>query len=45
MGTYIEIETQWNFLDIMEANEVLDIKEDMHHVMTPKISSKEDFKR
>lgn len=36
MGTYTEIETQWSFTDIMEANEVLEIKHDIEYVLTPK---------
>ena len=36
MGSYIEIETQWSFMDIMDANEVLDIKEDVQKALTPK---------
>ena len=33
MGSYHEIETYWTFVDIMEANEVLDIKEDIERTM------------
>jgi len=37
MGTYTEIETQWSFIDIMEANEVLEIKNDIEYILTPKV--------
>lgn len=37
MGTYTEIENYWTFEDIMEANEVLDIKEDIERELSPKI--------
>lgn len=40
MGTYTEIETQWSFLDIMEACEILDIKEDIQRALTPKLPDK-----
>lgn len=36
MGTYTEIETKWTFCDIMEANEILDIKEDIAQALMPK---------
>lgn len=36
MGTYTEIENHWSFCEIMEANEVLDIKEDISQAMMPK---------
>jgi len=35
MGTYTEIETEWSFLDIMEAHNVLDIKEDAQDLLMP----------
>ena len=36
MGTYTEIETRWSFIDIMEATEVLEIKNDIEFILTPK---------
>ena len=42
MATYVEIETQWSFMDIMDANEVLDIREDIERASIPKIPDKKN---
>lgn len=37
MGTYTEIETNWSFIDIMEATEIIEIKNDIEKALTPKL--------
>lgn len=37
LGTYTEICQEWSFDDIMKGNEVLDIKDDIQSLLTPKI--------
>ena len=37
MATLNEIETTWSFDNIMDANEILDIKEDIEQASTPEI--------
>lgn len=36
LGSLNEIETKWTFKDIMEGNEILNIKEDIEFVSLPK---------